>query len=175
MRTWFDFVTLFRRARRIASREAAEMKLRNTSTPRMRSRCRRPSGSFSLVGKSSKKCAFLQCSSLREKRILIVEYPVLEAPIGVRQMQQSKIFWSRDTVRGSLIGRMLRARTESGGIIMTVGSLTPLQGATPLKECLSINDVRILVLNSSALTLRLSQVRRTLRTISGPTFSTVLS
>jgi acyl carrier protein len=40
---------------------------------------------------------------------------------------------------------MLRARTESGGIIMTVGSLTPLQGATPLKECLSINDVRILV------------------------------
>jgi len=92
-----------------------------------------------------KKCAFLQCSSLREKRILIVEYPVLEAPIGVRQMQQSKIFWSRDTVRGSLIGRMLRARTESGGIIMTVGSLTPLQGATPLKECLSINDVRILV------------------------------
>ena len=92
-----------------------------------------------------KKCAFLQCSSLREKRILIVEYPVLEAPIGVRQMQQSKIFWSRDTVRGSLIGRMLRGRTESGGIIMTVGSLTPLQGATPLKECLSINDVRILV------------------------------
>jgi len=92
-----------------------------------------------------KKCAFLQCSSLREKGILIVEYPVLEAPIGVRQMQQSKIFWSRDTVRGSLIGRMLRARTESGGIIMTVGSLTPLQGATPLKECLSINDVRILV------------------------------
>ena len=40
---------------------------------------------------------------------------------------------------------MLRARTESGGIIMTVGSLTPPQGATPLKECLSINDVRILV------------------------------
>ena len=40
---------------------------------------------------------------------------------------------------------MLRARTESGGIIMTVGSLTPLQGATPLKECLSINDVRSLV------------------------------
>ena len=40
---------------------------------------------------------------------------------------------------------MLRARTESGGIIMTVGSLTPLQGATPLKECLSINDVRILI------------------------------
>jgi len=40
---------------------------------------------------------------------------------------------------------MLRARTESGGIIMTVGSLTPLQGTTPLKECLSINDVRILV------------------------------
>ena len=28
---------------------------------------------------------------------------------------------------------------------MTVGSLTPLQGVTPLKECLSINDVRILV------------------------------
>ena len=42
---------------------------------------------------------------------------------------------------------MLRARTESGGIIMTVGSLTPLQGATPLKECLSINDVRSLVAN----------------------------
>jgi len=40
---------------------------------------------------------------------------------------------------------MLRARTESGGIIMTVGSLTPLHGATPLKECLSINDVRSLV------------------------------
>ena len=40
---------------------------------------------------------------------------------------------------------MLRARTESGGIIMAVGSVTPLQGATPLKECLSINDVRILV------------------------------
>jgi len=28
---------------------------------------------------------------------------------------------------------------------MTVGSLTPLQGATPLKERLSINDVRSLV------------------------------
>ena len=28
---------------------------------------------------------------------------------------------------------------------MTVGSLTPLQGATLLKECLSINDVRSLV------------------------------
>ncbi len=40
---------------------------------------------------------------------------------------------------------MLRARTESGGIIMRVGSLTPLQGATPLRECLSINDVRNLV------------------------------
>jgi len=40
---------------------------------------------------------------------------------------------------------MLRARTESGGIIMTVGSLAPLQGATPLKERLSINDVRSLV------------------------------
>jgi hypothetical protein len=28
---------------------------------------------------------------------------------------------------------------------MAIGSLTPLQQATPLKECFSFNDVRILV------------------------------
>ena len=32
-----------------------------------------------------------------------------------------------------------------GGFIMTIGSLTPLQQTPPLKECLSVNDVRILV------------------------------
>jgi acyl carrier protein len=32
-----------------------------------------------------------------------------------------------------------------GGLIMTIGSFTPLQQATPLHECFSINDVRTLV------------------------------
>jgi acyl carrier protein len=40
---------------------------------------------------------------------------------------------------------MLRARTESGGIIMTVGSFTPLQRPAPLNERLCINDVCTLI------------------------------
>jgi len=32
-----------------------------------------------------------------------------------------------------------------GGFSMTVGRLTPLQQATPLKECFSVNDLRTLV------------------------------
>jgi acyl carrier protein len=40
---------------------------------------------------------------------------------------------------------MLLARDESGGFIMTIGSLTPLQPTTPKRECFSINDVRSLV------------------------------
>jgi acyl carrier protein len=44
-----------------------------------------------------------------------------------------------------LICTLLRARTESGGLIMNIGSSTPLQQLTPLKECFSINDVRTLV------------------------------
>jgi acyl carrier protein len=44
-----------------------------------------------------------------------------------------------------LICTLLRARTESGGLIMNIGSSTPLQQLTQLKECFSINDVRTLV------------------------------
>ena len=40
---------------------------------------------------------------------------------------------------------LLRARTKSGGLIMNIGSSTPLQQLAPLKECFSINDVRTLV------------------------------
>jgi acyl carrier protein len=40
---------------------------------------------------------------------------------------------------------LLRARTKSGGLIMNIGSSTPLQHLAPLKECFSINDVRTLV------------------------------
>jgi acyl carrier protein len=32
-----------------------------------------------------------------------------------------------------------------GGFIMTIGSLTPLQQATPLRNCFSIDDIRTLV------------------------------
>ena len=32
-----------------------------------------------------------------------------------------------------------------GGLIMTIGSFTPLQQGTPLHECFSINDIRTLV------------------------------
>src|SRR6516225_2165601 len=32
-----------------------------------------------------------------------------------------------------------------GGFSMTIGRLTPLQQATPLKECFSVNDLRTLV------------------------------
>jgi acyl carrier protein len=40
---------------------------------------------------------------------------------------------------------LLLARTESGGFIMTIGSLAPLQGPTPLNEGLCINDVCTLI------------------------------
>jgi acyl carrier protein len=54
-------------------------------------------------------------------------------------------FCIRVTFPGALICTLLRARTESGGLIMNIGSSTPLQQLTPLKECFSINDVRTLV------------------------------
>ena len=54
-------------------------------------------------------------------------------------------FCTRVTLRDALICTLLRARTESGGLIMNIGSSTPLQQVTPLKECFSINDVRTLV------------------------------
>jgi acyl carrier protein len=41
--------------------------------------------------------------------------------------------------------QVVASRIESGSFIMTIGSLTPLQQTTPLNECLSINDVRIIV------------------------------
>jgi hypothetical protein len=44
-----------------------------------------------------------------------------------------------------LICTLLRARTEIGGFIMIIGSSTPLQQATPLRECFAIDDVRTLV------------------------------
>ena len=34
---------------------------------------------------------------------------------------------------------------RNGGFSMTIGRLTPLQQATPLKECFSVNDLRTLV------------------------------
>jgi hypothetical protein len=43
-----------------------------------------------------------------------------------------------------------------GGFIMTIGSLTPLQQATPLKEDFSVNDVCVFVTKHSALTSSLS-------------------
>jgi hypothetical protein len=37
------------------------------------------SAAIAASARGMKKCAFLQCARLREKRILIVNYPVLEA------------------------------------------------------------------------------------------------
>ena len=41
--------------------------------------------------------------------------------------------------------KVLRARDESGGFIMAIGSLTPLQPTATKRKCFSINDVRSLV------------------------------
>src|SRR5262245_25703647 len=54
-------------------------------------------------------------------------------------------FLIRVTLQDALICRLLRARTESGGLIMSIGSSAPLQQLTQLKGCVSINDVRTLV------------------------------
>jgi hypothetical protein len=58
---------------------------------------------------------------------------------------------------------------------MTIGSFTPFQQATPLHECFSINDVRTLVAKQLGVDIEFVKVKRTSRTISEPTYSTVLS
>src|SRR5262245_46645320 len=54
-------------------------------------------------------------------------------------------FESESQLRAHRFARCCVECTVSGGLIMNIGSSTPLQRLTPLKECFSINEVRALV------------------------------
>ena len=54
-------------------------------------------------------------------------------------------FLNDATLRGGLLGRMTNARI--GGLMMMIGSLTPSEQTTVIKEVFATNDVRTLVAN----------------------------
>src|SRR5262245_58566574 len=54
---------------------------------------------------------------------------------------------ARATLRGGLLGRMTKAFNELGGLMMMIGSLTPNEQTTAIKEVFATSDVRTLIAN----------------------------
>ena len=62
--------------------------------------------------------------------------------IAVIPLPHSRIFNHRHT-SGRIDLHAVACTYRIGGFSMTIGRLTPLQQATPLKECFSINDLQL--------------------------------
>src|SRR5262245_1574947 len=80
---------------------------------------------------------------INRSRAVVAARLCFQAPLPNRCDPDATLqnFLIRVTLRDALICTLLRARTESGGLIMNIGSSTPLQQLTRF----SINDVRTLV------------------------------